>query len=837
MLVPVAAVADPVHPEAAGILRVLGPRAVRTLAPARAQVPGGAQLGALVAIPRSETAASLGVEPFAPGIGRVSGTPERLIAFSQAHPGVHMEVTTPLHTLMSVARGTVQADRAYDTLGADGAGTLVGVADTGIDVSHPEFLDETGHSRIAWLLDMSVAPAGLHPDLEERFGIKNADGKVVAGAVYSAKEIDQLIADKKPLPNDAVGHGTHVSSIAAGDGDDLGKRGLYRGMAPKARLIVAGLGGTATGISNDDLVRGVSFVFDRADAEKQPVAVNLSLGGDFGPHDGTTLWEQALASFVGPTHPGRALVAAAGNSGSIGGDAIHQSVHVASGATVRVPITTEGASDGGVQVWVTLRGGANLKIGLDSPSGTWISPIGDGQTRGKKGDNDDYEAGVIYGSTATDSPVPAGSRGAVVLWSGKWPKGTYYVTFTGEGTADLYLGRTGDVQTINPATFAAGLREGTINLPGTHPSILSVGCTVNRPNWVSIAGGKVGVRVPVLDAAGGMVDASKELIPPTEGDACWFSSAGPNVNGVAKPEISAPGAGIIAAMSSGAPPGSDRSMFTTSCPPVHAGQNDRDPRCFQIDETHAVAMGTSMSAPMVTGAIALLLQRDPTLTQDKITALIQAGAHRFRPTPNTRFEDQGGPGELDVVGALDALEQTKNPSLVLPSVETSWIALGADYAAADGSTPLTAILELRGADGQHRADQFEEARLQPRVEINGTPIETAPTVARRGPGLWSYTVNVPAGRGGARMLLGATFDGADIVTPKVVPVSADLWVAHYPSSAKGGCTVAMAGMPSPSYSWLVWAGGAFAALGITLRRASGANRGAPKRHRPDRTAG
>ncbi|WP_394843723.1 S8 family serine peptidase [Pendulispora brunnea] len=831
------AVADPGHPEAAGILRVLGPRAVRTLAPARASVPGGAQLGALVAIPRNQTAESLGIEAFAPGIGRVSGTPERLIAFSQAHPGVHLEVNTPLHPLMSVARGTIQADRAYDTLGADGAGTLVGVADTGIDVSHPEFLDETGHSRIAWLLDMSVAPAGLHPELEEKFGVKSADGKVVAGAVYSAADIDKLIADKKTLPNDAVGHGTHVSSIAAGDGDDLGKKGPYRGIAPKARLVVAGLGGAATGISNDDLVRGVSFVFDRADAEKQPVAVNLSLGGDFGPHDGTTLWEQALASFVGPTHPGRALVAAAGNSGSIGGDAIHQSVHVASGATVRVPISTEGASDGGVQVWVSLRGSASLKIGLDSPSSTWISPIGEGETKGKKGDNDDYEAGVIYGSTAKDSPVPAGSRGAVVLWTGKWPKGTYYVTFTGEGTADLFLGRTGDVQTVNEAMFASGVREGTINLPGTHPGILSVGCTVNRPNWVSIAGGKVGVRVPVLDAAGGMVDSSKDLVPPVEGDACWFSSAGPNVNGVAKPEISAPGAGIIAAMSSGATPGSDRSMFTTSCPPVHAGQDDRDPRCFQVDETHAVAMGTSMSAPMVTGAIALLLQRDPTLTQDKITALIQAGAHRFRPTPNTRFEDQGGPGELDVVGALDALEQTRNPSLVLPKLETSWIALSADYAAADGSTPLTAILELRSADGQHRADQFEGARLQPRVEINGTRLETLPTVIRRGPGLYSYTVNVPAGRGGARLLLGATFDGADIVTPKVVPISADLWVAHYPSSAKGGCTVAMAGMPSPAPSWLVWAGGALAALGITLRRASGANRGAPRRHRPDRTAG
>ncbi|HWL88051.1 MAG TPA: S8 family serine peptidase, partial [Polyangiaceae bacterium] len=216
-----AAAADPAaaHPDGAGILRVLGAQSVRTLAPGRSRV------GALVAIPPGANAASLGVEPMAPGIGRVSGTPQRLIAFSAAHPGLHMEVSTPLHTLMNVARGTIQADRALDTEGADGSGVLVGVADTGIDVSHPAFLDAAGHSRIAWLLDLSMPPAGLHPDLENQFGIKDSAGKLVSGAVFDAQEIDQLIAGKKTLPADQVGHGTHVASIAAG-----GETGTYRGI-------------------------------------------------------------------------------------------------------------------------------------------------------------------------------------------------------------------------------------------------------------------------------------------------------------------------------------------------------------------------------------------------------------------------------------------------------------------------------------------------------------------------------------------------------------------------------------------------------------------------------
>ena len=63
------------------------------------------------------------------------------------------------------------------------------------------------------------------------------------------------------------------------------------------------------------------------------------------------------------------------------------------------------------------------------------------------------------------------------------------------------------------------------------------------------------------------------------------------------------------------------------------------------------------------------------------------------------------------MGSLDALEQMKNPSLQLPSAAQSWISVSSDYVAADGSTPITAIVELRTADGAHRADFFDKNRL------------------------------------------------------------------------------------------------------------------------------
>ena len=55
----------------------------------------------------------------------------------------------------------------------DGTGAVVGIADTGVDVTHPDFLDAQGHTRVAWLLDLSSAPIGKHPDLETQFGTPN----------------------------------------------------------------------------------------------------------------------------------------------------------------------------------------------------------------------------------------------------------------------------------------------------------------------------------------------------------------------------------------------------------------------------------------------------------------------------------------------------------------------------------------------------------------------------------------------------------------------------------------------------------------------------------------
>jgi subtilisin family serine protease len=775
------------HPDGAALIRLLGPHAALALSPTGSE----STLEALVRLPLGTSAESLGIDPVVPGFGRVRGGSTAILAFSTAHPTLAVEVAPPLHSLLDQAGLTINATLVHQDPGSLGDGVLVGVADTGLDITHADFRDANGNTRIAWLIDMSQPPVGTYPDLEQKYGVLDASGNVVSGAVYAAADINAILQAEGVGPGDDVGHGTHVTSIAAGNGGiSLPVRSPYIGVAPNAGIVFARVTRDETdSIDNGDLQRGTQFLFDRADFMQKPIAVNLSLGSDFGPHDGTTAWEEVLASYVGPTMPGHALSAAAGNSGSIVDSPVHESAAVVGGSHISIPIATQGAQNGALQVWVAFRSGASISVGLDGPDGPWIAPQPNGEEAGKN--TSGYNAAVINGSRAANSPVPTDSSGAVVVITGTWPSGQYNVTIQGEGTADLYLEGTGDVTIGGNAGFVFPVREGTVNLPATSPGIIGVGCTVNKAKWVSIDGISESEGVPVLDPSGGYAEPDPNdpgyplERPLAAGDVCWFSSAGPTLTGAQKPEIAAPGAIVVAAMSREAAPGGINSIFTTDCPAKDGA--DAGTLCLQVDATHAVSQGTSMSSPMVAGTIAILFEHDPTLTQDKILGLLQAGAHPFR--GSAPFDDQSGPGELDVKGALDALAQSQAGELLLPDIPSSWVTLSADYVAADGSTPVTTIIELRTTDGAHRADLFDPQRLQPIYAINGAP-QPPPTMVRRAPGVWFFTVQPDAGHGGSTMTLGATFDGVPIGTPRSLPIAVDVWRSEYSSQAKGGCAVA-----------------------------------------------
>lgn len=181
-----------------------------------------------------------------------------------------------------------------------GNGVVVGVLDSGIDWAHPDFSVADNNTRIQFLFDYSNGQNGRE---------------------WTKAEIDA----GQCTAIDGVGgggHGTHVSGTAAGNGR---RHTAYVGTAPEADIVfVKGIRdhNSVGGFADADVVAGTQFIFTKARALNKPAVVNLSLGGHFGPHDGTSLYEQALSSLV---RPGNIIVAAAGNEGD---QAIHVSYPV-----------------------------------------------------------------------------------------------------------------------------------------------------------------------------------------------------------------------------------------------------------------------------------------------------------------------------------------------------------------------------------------------------------------------------------------------------------------------------------------------------------------------------
>jgi subtilisin family serine protease len=106
-----------------------------------------------------------------------------------------------------------------------------------------------------------------------------------------------------------------------------------------------------------------------------------------------------------------------------------------------------------------------------------------------------------------------------------------------------------------------------------------------------------------------------------------FSSYGPaGTYRAVKPELTAPGVGIVAARAEGTTPGKI------------------------VDGVYARLSGTSMATPHVAGAAALLRQARPGITGQELKSLLMGNAKDMKDTP----VDQRGTGRVDVPSALAA---------------------------------------------------------------------------------------------------------------------------------------------------------------------------------------
>lgn len=242
-----------------------------------------------------------------------------------------------------------------------GEGVLVGMIDSGIDYSHPDFRNADGTTRISALWDQTIPgdpPAGFD-----------------IGTLYTRERINEALNTPMPqrmeiVPStDISGHGTHVAGIAAGNG--RASNGLYRGVASLSELIVVKLG-SSVGDSfprTTQLMQGIDYVIRHAIELGKPIAINISFGNNYGSHTGLSLLESYIneAANIWKNN----IVIGTGNEGAAGN---HAQGILTMGRTEVVELAVSDFEFSlNLQIWKNYYD--HFDIAIVAPNGTRVGPI------------------------------------------------------------------------------------------------------------------------------------------------------------------------------------------------------------------------------------------------------------------------------------------------------------------------------------------------------------------------------------------------------------------------------------------------------------------------------
>jgi subtilisin family serine protease len=384
-----------------------------------------------------------------------------------------------------------------------GKGVLVGIIDFGCDFAHHNFIDKNGKTRLLKFWDQTASPNGNH---------------VPYGRLHMPNDINKAIKNSKPYQ--ALGyslttgaHGTHVMDIAAGNGRGSG----VPGVAPAADLLFVQLstsnipwdGPDVVGKNFGDsvnLVEAIRYIFDQAG--NKPCVINISLGTNGGPHDGTTLVEKAIDGML-QEKPNRAVVIAASNSHD---DGIHASGNVPAKSTQELSwlVDTNDFTENEMEIWY--KGADQLSVEVIDPAGQSLGTVDPDESGQIKDTNGNVQ--LVISNRLND---PNNKDNVIGIWLKEHNPGNW------------------TVRLINNTSKAVHY-HGWIERDDSGQSVFG-GERDNSHTLGSISCSHKSITVASYDA-------TKNGFPIS-----WFSSEGPTRDGRNKPEIAAPGSNILAANS------------------------------------------------------------------------------------------------------------------------------------------------------------------------------------------------------------------------------------------------------------------------------------------------
>lgn len=529
---------------------------------------------------------------------------------------IQMDTTAILVNALPVYSGQ-DLPQAYT-----GKGVVVGIQDIGFDLTHPTFYSTNMKDyRIKALWDQLS---------------KDTIGSTLpVGCDY--RDASNLLQIGHSLDGFTQTHGTHTAGIAAGSGSEGNNIvSPYRGIAYDADIVLVA---NATG-NNIDLIDkkdyykytyatdalGFKYIFDYADSQGKPCVINFSEGGHQDFHGYDQLYYEMLDKITGPGH---IIVASAGNDA----DWINY-VHKPRGIpniesllwgnreSAYFTTKTDKPFVFRMKVAANTSTAQIVEIPMEQVLACKDSLLIDSIKIG----NQMYKWRILaYPSSYNSTDVIYDIR----LESN--PNLGYDISVSielasSEATIDLYRIRGFLPPRNQNPMLKMGDNSYSINSPSSAPSVISVGATAYRRGFLNY------------------LNEWKEYDKGTDGRRTSFSSVGPTIDGRIKPDVMAPGQNIISAYSS---------YFIMN--PKNAGTPlASDVRHFQYNgRTYAwnANGGTSMSSPVVAGAIALWLQAYPRLTPQDCLEVFRKTCTQYDTSlsyPNNWY----GYGEINIYAGL-----------------------------------------------------------------------------------------------------------------------------------------------------------------------------------------
>lgn len=511
----------------------------------------------------------------------------------------YIQMDEPLQPNLDIARKTTRVDSVQAgyglSQGFSGKGVLLGIMDFGFDYNHPTFYDTLGTKyRILKVWEMGTS------------------GTAPTGYAYGHELSDTNLIKAQITDNAEQTHGTGVAGLSSGSGYGSPSAGKYRGVAYESEMIFVGvrrdsIGGQWLSGGFSDFIDGVHYMIDYAKSVSKPIVVNISWGSHSGPHNGTSLVNQAFDSLSGPGH---IIVMSAGNDGN-------SNIHLAktfSPTDTLIQTFLEFTPTPQKRTWIDIWGDSSKTFCVQTQlfSGTGTAGASTGFI-------------CIDGNTYTDTLISSNGLDTCFVQTMTNPSEYNHQPRV---TVNVY-NRSGDSVAISVKA-----NSGTVNMWNEYYYYgyqYRYASYFNKMGYAWASNGDVNTTISDMGAAAStlLIGAYNSKMNFTDingiprkyigsaGTYSYFTSRGPYIDGRVRPDITAPGLTIATAVNSadtnytetGANSTTTVSKFTH---PV-SGKN----------YYFAEFSGTSASAPIASGIVALLLQINPNLDPEAIRILLR----------------------------------------------------------------------------------------------------------------------------------------------------------------------------------------------------------------------